>query len=209
MMKRAVLIFAKNLIYGEVKTRLAATAGNDRAFAVYRELLKHTQTITKDIIADKIVFYSGNIEMDDIWLKEFYQKEIQQGNELGNRMENAFAHAFEKGYDEAIIVGTDCLELTSSILTEAFTNLKDNDIVLGPAKDGGYYLLGMNKLNSELFQNISWSTGHVLQQTKSICINKNLTYYLLQELSDIDVEKDIPENWNKENSDITQPGSNL
>lgn len=190
-MKQVVLIFAKNLIYGEVKTRLAVTTGNDIAFSVYSELLKHTQTITKDIYADKIVFYSDPIEGQDIWRNETYKKEIQQGKDLGERMQNAFAYVFENGYEEAIIIGTDCFELTSSIINKAFSHLKDNDIVIGPAEDGGYYLLGMKKLHTELFQDISWSTAHVLQQTFANCSKKNLTYQLLQELSDIDDEKDL------------------
>ncbi len=190
-MKQVILIFAKNLIYGKVKTRLAATAGKDVAFSVYKELLQHTNEITKNIIADKIIFYSNDIEAMDIWSDEIYKKEIQQGKDLGERMLNAFAYVFKNGYEEAIIIGTDCFEVTSSIINQAFSHLKDNDVVIGPAKDGGYYLLGMKKLHIELFQDISWSTAHVLQQTFANCMKENLTYQLLQELSDIDDEKDL------------------
>ena len=190
-MKQVILIFAKNLIYGKVKTRLAATAGNDVAFSVYKELLQHTKEITKDINIDKIVFYSDPIEALDIWSDETFNKQIQNGNDLGERMQNAFAYAFKNGYEEAIIIGTDCFELTSLIINQAFSHLKDNDIVIGPAEDGGYYLLGMKKLHTELFQDISWSTAYVLQQTVAICSKENLTYQLLQELSDIDDEKDL------------------
>ena len=190
-MKQAVLIFAKNLIYGEVKTRLAATVGNDAAFSVYKELLLHTKEITKDILADKIIFYSNRIEDNDIWINETYKKQIQQGNDLGKRMENAFAYAFKNNYDEVVIIGTDCIELTSSIINDAFNQLKNYDVVIGPAKDGGYYLLGMKKLYSEIFQNILWSTDSVLQQTIAICKRESLSCHLLQVLSDIDDEKDL------------------
>ena len=190
-MKQAVLIFAKNLIHGEVKTRLAETVGKDRALLIYEELLKHTQTITKDLIADKIVFYSNNIEQKDVWDDKVFKKRLQSGNDLGERMQNAFAYVFENGYDEGVIIGTDCFELTSSIINDAFSHLKKHDVVIGPATDGGYYLLGMKKLNTKLFQNISWSTAHVMQQTLAICRKEDLACHLLQELSDIDDEKDL------------------
>ncbi len=190
-MKQVVLIFAKNLIHGEVKTRLAETAGKDVAFYVYKELLLHTKGITKDINTGKIVFYSNDIEAQDIWSDETFNKQIQMGNDLGERMQNAFEYAFKNGYEEAVIIGTDCFELTSSIINDAFSFLKKHDIVIGPAKDGGYYLLGMKKLYPEIFQNISWSTANVLQQTLDNCSKKNLAYHLLQELSDIDDEKDL------------------
>lgn len=190
-MKQAVLIFAKNLIFGEVKTRLAETIGNDRAFSVYKELLQHTNDITKDIAFDKIVFYSNNIDEKDIWAHETYKKQIQKGNGLGERMLNAFEYAFKNGYEEAVIIGTDCFELTSSIINDAFSFLKDHEIVIGPAEDGGYYLLGMKKLYPELFQNIYWSTENVLIQTIAVCSKGSLTYHLLQQLSDVDEEKDL------------------
>ena len=191
MKKRVVLIFAKNLIHGAVKTRLAETIGNDRAFSVYKELLQHTKEIIKNIIADKIVFYSNNVEEKDIWNDKIFKKQLQSGNDLGERMQKAFDHAFDKGYEEVLIIGTDCFELTTSIINDAFSNLINNDIVIGPAKDGGYYLLGMKKLHGEMFQNIIWSTSLVLQQTLSVCIKQNLSYQLLQCLSDIDNEEDL------------------
>jgi len=190
-MKQAVLIFAKNLIHGEVKTRLAETIGDDRAFKVYKELLQHTNDITKNIDAAKIVFYSNNIDEKDIWAHETYKKQMQKGNDLGERMLNAFEYAFKNGYEEVVIIGTDCFELTSSIINDAFSFLKDHEIVIGPAEDGGYYLLGMKKLYPELFQNIYWSTENVLLQTIAVCCKGSLTYHLLQQLSDVDEEKDL------------------
>ena len=190
-MKQAVLIFANNLMYGEVKTRLAATAGNDIAFSVYKELLHHTKDITKDLAFDKIVFYSNNIEEKDIWDNEAFKKDLQSGNDLGEKMLNAFEYAFKNKYEEVVIIGTDCFELTSSIINDAFSLLKDHDIVIGPAEDGGYYLLGMKKLYPEFFQNISWSTENVLLQTIAVCNKASLTYHLLQQLCDVDNEKDL------------------
>ncbi len=191
MMKRVVLIFVKNLIHGKVKTRLAATAGNDVAFSVYKELLQYTNEITKNIIADKIVFYSNEIEDQDIWSDEIYDKQIQMGNDLGERMQNAFAYAFKKGYNQIVIIGTDCPDLNAALIMDAFAYLNNHDVVIGPAEDGGYYLLGMKTHYTVLFQNIIWSTGDVFDETIAICKNSKISYSLLPVLHDVDEEKDL------------------
>lgn len=198
-MKQAVLIFAKNLIYGEVKTRLAATVGNDVAFSVYKKLLLHTKDITKDIPADKIIFYSNNVEEKDIWNDETFKKYLQSGNDLGERMQNAFAYAFEKEYEEVVIIGTDCFELTSSIINDAFSFLKKYDIVIGPAKDGGYYLLGMKKLYREIFEDKRWSDVSVCNDTINTINKLHLSNHQLETLTDVDEEKDLPEKFQKGN----------
>lgn len=191
MMQRALLIFARNLVYGKVKTRLAATVGHDKAFAIYQRLLEHTADITSELPIDKHVFYSDSVEQNDVWKNKQFLKQVQQGGDLGEKMHNAFAKGFHLGYKELVIIGTDCLELKAPIIEEAFRELKTHDVVLGPAKDGGYYLLGLKQLEPRLFQNIEWSTETVLQNTITICQQLGLTYYCLQELNDIDEEKDL------------------
>ncbi|OIR01350.1 guanylyl transferase CofC like protein [mine drainage metagenome] len=190
-MKQALIIFTKNLIYGQVKTRLAATVGNDMALTVYQRLLQHTAAITHHLPLNKIIFYSNSLVEKDIWNNDVYKKQLQSGIDLGERMQNAFLSAFKEGNSEVAIIGTDCLELTSAIILNAFENLKNNDVVIGPAQDGGYYLLGMKQTHPQLFQNISWSTDEVLKQTLSVCNNLNLSVYLLPQLSDIDNENDL------------------
>jgi uncharacterized protein len=190
MMKNALLIFVKNLVYGHVKTRLAATIGNDKAMKIYQQLLQHTNDVCKNIHADKIVFYSHFFE-EEIWNKQEFKKEIQSGNDLGERMKNAFIKAFENDYGKAIIIGTDCPQIDQTILENAFTQLNDFDIVLGPATDGGYYLLGMKTFFAVFFENIKWSTDTVLEKTIEICNQNKLTYFLLPKLTDIDEEKDM------------------
>jgi rSAM/selenodomain-associated transferase 1 len=192
-MKQALIIFAKNLIYGQVKTRLAATIGNDVALTVYRHLLQHTVSVTNYLPVENIVFYSNAIEEQDLWDNEVYKKQIQAGNDLGERMLNAFVYAFERGNKEVAIIGTDCLGLTSAIIMNAFAWLKNYDVVIGPASDGGYYLLAMKQMRHQLFQNIRWSTDEVLKQTLAICNQQNLSVFQLPELSDIDTENDLTE----------------
>lgn len=190
MTNQALLIFAKNLIYGKVKTRLAATAGNDVAFAIYQQLLVYTASITKYLPIKKIVFYSEHIDEQDMW-NDTYEKQVQIGPNLGERMLNAFAEIFSEGYHKAVIIGTDCFELTSGIIMNAFAYLNNHDVVIGPAKDGGYYLLGLKKPQPELFKSISWSSDQVLQQTLAVCKQLNLSTHLLAELSDVDNENDL------------------
>jgi uncharacterized protein len=190
MMNNALIIFVKNLIDGKVKTRLAATLGNEAAINIYKQLLHHTYSVTKTIGADKIVFYSDFIE-EDIWNNKEFKKEIQQGIDLGKRMENAFINALKNGYEKVIIIGTDCPEINKNILENAFMQLNNFDIVIGPATDGGYYLLGMKKLHSFLFQNITWSTDAVLNETINLLNEHQLTYFLLPELTDVDEEKNL------------------
>lgn len=190
MTSNALIIFVKNLIKGQVKTRLANTLGDDAAMNIYKQLLKNTNDAIQSFETDKIIFYSKSIE-DDIWENNLFQKEIQEGNNLGERMENAFKSTFAVGYKKAIIIGTDCPGINKNILKDAFAKLDDHDIVIGPATDGGYYLLGMKKENPYLFQNVKWSTDVVLQQTIDLCIIHQLSYFLLPALSDIDEEKDL------------------
>ncbi len=197
MTENALIIFVKNLIKGHVKTRLAKTLGDDVALNIYKQLLKNTHDKIQTLKIDKIVFYSNFIE-DDIWQNDLFQKKVQEGNDLGERMKNAFkslaveqAGSFTAGYKKAIIIGTDCPGINKNILEDAFLKLNNSDIVIGPAADGGYYLLGIKKVHSFLFHNIEWSTNSVFQQTIDLCNRNNLSYFLLPELSDIDDEKDL------------------
>ncbi len=114
---------------------------------VYHDLLRHTNKIASSVSVDKAVFYSNFIDDYDTWSNVTYAKYVQEGEDLGKRMENAFKLGFDKEYDRLIVIGSDCLELNTSIVNKAFELLESNDVVVGPAKDGGYYLLGMKKVH--------------------------------------------------------------
>ncbi|MDP4284757.1 MAG: TIGR04282 family arsenosugar biosynthesis glycosyltransferase [Bacteroidota bacterium] len=190
-MREAVLIFVKNLIPGQVKTRLAATIGNEAALNIYGELLQHTNHITQSLDAAKIVFYSSYIEEHDYWHIKDFKKQIQEGNDLGERMQHAFTSAFEEGYEKAVIMGSDCPGINEEIIKSAFVTLNKCDVAIGPASDGGYYLLGMKKLHAGLFKDVEWSTDVVLSQTIDRCRRSDLSYILLPVLDDVDEEKDL------------------
>lgn len=192
-MTQSLLIFAKNLVHGQVKTRIAATMGEENALTIYQKLLAHTKEVTTTLPLAKTVFYSTFIEEEDIWKNTCYKKKLQYGSNLGDRMLNAFKYAFEQQNDEVAIIGTDCFDISSDIIMKAFTLLKTYDVVIGPAKDGGYYLLAIKQLHQPLFEHIPWSTNDVLNKTMDICAQLQLTVYLLQELTDVDTENDLTE----------------
>ncbi len=188
-----LMIFVKNPELGKVKTRLASTIGEGNALEVYKTLLAHTCTIVNSIGFDKAVFYSDSITHNDLWNDEKFQKYLQEGEDLGEKMLSAFTFAFAIGYKNVVIIGSDCIQLTTKIIEEAFELLISNDVVIGPAKDGGYYLLGMNKLYKELFQNKIWSSENVLLDTLIDLKKINVSYKLLKTLSDVDREEDLGE----------------
>lgn len=188
MPKNLLLIFTRNPEPGKVKKRLAASIGDEAALEIYKFLLEHTSKITSDLPADKVVYYSEEIEKEDIW-DETYDKKPQKGEDLGERMKNAFQSGFESGYRNIIIIGSDLYDLDRNDLVEAFTALEKSDYVIGPAKDGGYYLLGMKSLNLNVFRNKSWSTASVFKETLKDINSKNIT--ILEKRNDIDVLEDI------------------
>ncbi len=133
--------------------------------------------------------YSDEIHHNDIWNDSIFRKKSQKGYDLGERMKNAFKAGFKDGYDKIIIIGSDMYDLSPQDLEHAFTALSVNDYVLGPAEDGGYYLLGMKKLNNSLFENKKWGTNTVLNDTLNNLLNENIE--LLPFRNDIDYYEDI------------------
>ncbi len=189
-MKQALIIFARNPVRGKVKTRLAATMGDDKALFIYQSLLEHTVQITQRLPYDRYVFYADGISQNDVWSDNLYLKKNQEGNDLGQRMLHAFDTLFQQGYQKIIIIGTDCFELSSSILSDAFTVLDGKEVVIGPSVDGGYYLLGMRQFFPFLFEEKAWSTDSVYSSTVQQLAMQNISYDLLPVLNDIDTEDD-------------------
>jgi uncharacterized protein len=190
-LKDLLIIFVRNPELGKVKTRLAAAIGEEKALEVYRLLLARTREVTRPLAADKTVFFSDYLEPDGDWERESYQWQLQQGRDLGERMAQAFAAGFRQGYRRIGIIGSDCYELTGDILRHAFRLLEDKDLVVGPATDGGYYFLGMNRWWPDLFENKTWSSPTVLQDTLADAARLGLETARLPELSDVDEEKDL------------------
>ncbi|GGI56674.1 TIGR04282 family arsenosugar biosynthesis glycosyltransferase [Winogradskyella haliclonae] len=189
MTDKALIIFTRNPELGKCKTRLANSVGNEEALKIYTHLLQHTASITKKVDAERFVFYSENIQKDDIWEDAFFHKQLQQGNDLGERMQNAFEVLFSKKFKKIIIVGSDLLDLNEDTIKKAYQRLEENDAVIGPAEDGGYYLLGIKTLNKSVFIDKDWGTETVLKQTKKDFFGQSL--YVLETLNDIDYLEDL------------------
>lgn len=186
-----LIILAKNPELGKVKTRLAATVGDEVALAIYFQLLKKTHDVTTSLSQDKVVYYSNYLEEGDLWDERNFRKAVQVGGDLGNRMKCAFTDAFNRGYKQVCIIGSDCMEISTEIIEEAFVKLQNHDAVIGASEDGGYYLLGMSKMTPEVFENKLWSTDEVFIATLEDFNRLGLDHAELPVLNDVDTEKDL------------------
>lgn len=189
MSKELLLIFTRNPELGKVKTRLAVTIGDNAALDVYRFLLSHTQEITRNLTVSKHVYYTESILENDIWDTAVYGKRLQQGNNLGESMKLALETGFAEGFKNIIIIGSDMYDLNSAEIEDAFQRLRNNDFVIGPAEDGGYYLLGMKQLKSELFSSKDWGKDTVLKSTLDDLKDEKIN--ILAEKNDVDYFEDI------------------
>lgn len=190
-MIKNLILFIKNPVIGSVKTRLAETIGEELALQVYMDLMQKSCKETLAVSAERYLFYSKEIVKDN-WSVEQFKKRLQAEGSLGFKMKSAFAEVVKKN-SKTIIIGSDCYDLTSRHIELAFKELDANDLVLGPANDGGYYLLGMKKFIPELFEGIAWSTELVMQQTLKKADQLDLKVKCLQELIDIDNIADLKE----------------
>lgn len=189
MSKNLVMVFTRNPELGKVKTRLAKTIGEQSALNIYNFLLNHTETVIRNIDCDKAIYYSVKVRDNDIWDPSLYSKHLQQGKDLGKRMYYAFLDAFSEGYKKVVIVGSDLYDLQPKHIENAFRKLDSYEVVIGPSEDGGYYLLGMKTIHSQVFTTKEWGTSTVFENTINDLQNESV--FLLEELNDIDVYVDI------------------
>ena len=190
MKKRGLITFVKNPVLGKVKTRLAASIGDNKALEVYRRLMAHTRKVAIDSDADAYLFYDQEIATNDGWEPTSFSKHVQYPGDLGERMSHAFAMVLEVA-DTAVIIGSDCPRISKDIIDFAFQKLQVADVVVGPTYDGGYYLLGMKKLHATLFQDIEWSSESVFDKTIEKLVSNDLLYTLMEKKSDLDYLEDL------------------
>lgn len=186
--KNSLIIFTKNPVLGNVKTRLAKSVGNKKALEIYNFLLQKTMQVTAMVNAEKTVYYADYVNENDGWSAKTYSKKVQYGADLGERMQHAFEQTLRNS-EKAVIIGCDCFELTDTIIHEAFLKLESYDAVIGPANDGGYYLLALKTVPPKLFNNKKWGTNTVLKETLHNL--KNQKVHLLEPLNDVDTLEDI------------------
>ncbi|MEH2075318.1 MAG: TIGR04282 family arsenosugar biosynthesis glycosyltransferase [Nostoc sp.] len=195
--KQHLIIFTRYPEPGKTKTRLIPALGNLGAANLQRKMTEHTifqvQELQKKIaLSMEVRFAGGNLQLMQDWLGLDLVYQSQGEGDLGSRMARSLFDAFESGADKVIIIGTDCPGVNAQILTTAFEELHTFDLVLGPALDGGYYLIGLCQPIPELFANIEWGTAQVFQKTLEIARNINLSHVNLSPLADIDRPEDLP-----------------
>ena len=189
MKEDLLLIFAKNIILGKVKTRLAKTVGDTAAFNVYRELIAITEEQTQRMKNCDVHVYFSDVVINALWVN--HPKFVQHGDDLGQRRQNAFKDSFNKGYKRVIGIGSDLPDLNVEIMTKGLDQLKSHDTVFGPSEDGGYYLIGMTQLIPQIFENKEWSTESLLDITTSELKDLDYTTALLETLNDVDTIEDL------------------
>ncbi len=191
-----LIIFTRYPEAGKTKTRLIPALGAQGAAQLHRQMAQQTVETGRKLIQSRGVSleirYTGGslVQMQD-WLGLDLIYSIQGTGDLGDRMNQSFQAGFNQGFSAIIIIGTDCIDLNTDILTQAFDTLKQQDLVIGTATDGGYYLIGLRRFIPELFQGIDWGTEGVLQQTLDRCQPLNLSIGNLPQLSDIDRPEDL------------------
>ena len=188
MNKELVIVFVKNIKLGKVKTRLAKTIGNQGAFDIYTQLVAVTEDATLKIETDKRIYFSESI-VENQWVN--HEKYIQEGIDLGTRMKNAFKKGFEDGYDRIVLIGSDLPDITAEHINKGLNALKQNEVIFGPAEDGGYYLIGLSKMYNFVFENKPWSQTNLLKDTLTELQEHNINFSTLEVLNDIDNIDDL------------------
>lgn len=183
-----LLIFTKYPSLGKCKTRLAKSIGDKKALEVYQHLLDKTARIASELAVDTAVFFNEKIDPHHRWKFSYYHKLQAEGN-LGNKMKNAFEWAFEMKYNKVCIIGSDLWDIEASELETAFEALLKYNICIGPAKDGGYYLIGSNSYRPELVDLNEWSTPDVYKKTIEKAGSNSV--FVLKEKNDIDTIEDL------------------
>lgn len=188
MTKTLLIVFVKNNKLGKVKTRLASTVGNEVAFDVYNHLVEITENVTNQIAVGKRIYFSDAI-IEEKWPKT--AKYVQKGDDLGEKMHNSIEKGFFDGFSNIILIGSDLPDISTQIIQKGFDELTKNEVVFGPAEDGGYYLVGMTKKHYSIFKNKTWSTDNLLEITLSELKEKGVSFSLLEKLNDIDTIEDL------------------
>ncbi len=174
---------------------MASTTSYKFAVDFYNSVSKHLFDEVEKINQSIDVFIFHSI-VDDInkvksWVGKDFIFCVQEGNDLGEKMSNAFEQVFSRNYSSAIIIGSDVPEISQKILLNAYNSLEQNNIVISPSDDGGYSLFGMNEHHSDLFKEIEWSTNSVFNDTLQKVLAKKLTLKILPNLNDIDNEIEL------------------
>lgn len=189
-----LIVFTRYPEPGKAKTRLIPALGTAEAAQLQRQMTEHTLLQVSKCdrsLTVEVRFADGNLELMQQWLGNSLDYQPQGEGDLGERIKSSLSVAFARGSQRVVTIGTDCPGVTAELLATAFHQLHEYDLVLGPAIDGGYYLIGVSRLIAELFNGISWGSHEVLQQTQAIAQKLNLSVALLPALADVDRPEDL------------------
>jgi uncharacterized protein len=178
-----LIVMARPPEKGKVKTRLAADLGEEKTLVVYKALLEKLYSTLHELTSSVSIFWTHFPYPSEF---NAWTNAIQSDGDLGKKMHSAFEHCGGQSSQSMVMIGTDCYDLDAERIRDAFEALKLTDVVIGPAMDGGYYLIGMKRLHSDLFQEMPWSTSHLLEITIARMRDKGLGFILLPTLRDID-----------------------
>ena len=185
--EKALAIFLKNQRLGAVKTRLAASIGDQKALEIYSRLVAITLKAAKGVSASRHLYYSDTLE-SALYLQA--EPHIQIGSGLGERMNNAFNQLLDK-YHKVVLIGSDLPEIRATLIYEAFEKLDTNDLVIGPAEDGGYYLIALKAPQPALFTAIEYSNAEVFEHTLMRAEAEKIKVAILKTLRDVDTLDDL------------------
>ena len=186
-----LIVFVKAPRPAAVKTRLAESIGTEAACAAYRRLVETLLKQLRNLRAVELCFSPDDAAAEiRSWLEEDWNSSPQGGGDLGQRLQSAFERAFATGVKRVVIIGSDCPAVTAEDIYEAWRSLRTHDVVLGPATDGGYWLIGLGRSQPQLFHHIHWSTEGVLTETTKRIRQTGLSVQLLRELQDVDTQDD-------------------
>jgi uncharacterized protein len=189
------MVFVRAPEIGKVKTRLANAVGSDAAVGLYMSFVADELNMLRGLFFDVVICFHPFSSRQQIknWLKDESDFMAQTGEDLGQRMGNAFEEVFLRGYHQALLIGSDLPDLSSSIILDAFKHLNRQDAVIGPCEDGGYYLIGFRRdtYSMDTFMHIPWGSAQVFELTISCFNEKNLSYFTLPQWRDIDNYEDL------------------
>ncbi|MCC0177239.1 TIGR04282 family arsenosugar biosynthesis glycosyltransferase [Waterburya agarophytonicola K14] len=196
-MSETLIIYSRYPESGKTKTRMIPVLGKEGAAELQRKMSEHTLNTARKLksmrqVVIEVHFAGGNKQLMSDWLGKDLEYIPQVSGDLGDRMNWSFQRAFNSDQKRVVTIGIDCPDLDLEILNLAFDSLRSQELAIGVAEDGGYYLIGLNQIVPPLFQNINWGSDRVLAQTKAIAQQLNLNTTYLTTLSDVDRPEDLP-----------------
>jgi len=191
MAKKALALLITNPNDGQVLPKIASKLGVVAARKINSQLLMHANEIACQFFEEKKVFYPSEVQAVDMFSMNHFEKVAQNGWSLSARIQHAFENTFNQRYNPVVLVNTNCPDLNDDQIREAFFALKCHDLVMGPTRNGSFYLIGLRKYSSLILENINWEGNEVESEVITRMKTLNLSHHLLPELGDLQSTSDL------------------